>query len=150
MKAITQARLNRSAVFVAFAMLVLAFMAFAVDRTRVSVQADSIPTAVVRTGDIPVDVHATSEIRAARAALLSAAGIPGTLQIVEMLPTGSHVRAGESVVRFDPAEQEYQLEQSRSELAQAEEELQKWSSEPERLASGEPLARGTATSCASF
>jgi HlyD family secretion protein len=86
---------------------------------------DGVPTALARSGDVAVEVHATAEIRAARAALLSAGGVPGTLQIVAMTPTGTRVRAGEPVVRFDPAEQEYQLEQSRSDLAQAEEELQK-------------------------
>jgi multidrug resistance efflux pump len=86
---------------------------------------DGIPTAAVRNGDVTVDVHATAEVRAARAALLSAPGITGTLQIVDITPTGVRVRAGDSVVQFDPAEQEYQLRQSRSELAQAEEDLRK-------------------------
>jgi HlyD family secretion protein len=86
---------------------------------------DGIPTAVVGTGDVTVEVHATAEVRASRAALLSAPGIPGTLQIVEIAQTGVRVRAGDTVVAFDPAEQEYQLAQSRSELAQAEEDLRK-------------------------
>lgn len=103
--------------------------ALAWGRVDASAEPDAIPTAVARTGDIAVEVHATAEIRAARASLLSVAGIPGTLQIVEMVPTGSNVRAGDLVVRFDPAEQEYQLEQSRSELAQAEQELQKLNDE---------------------
>ena len=90
-----------------------------------SAAADGIPTAAVRNGDVIVEVHATAEVRAARAALLSAPGIPGTLQIVEIAPTGAHVRAGDVVVQFDPAEQEHQLAQSRSELAQAEEDLRK-------------------------
>jgi HlyD family secretion protein len=86
---------------------------------------DGIPVAEVRSGDVAVEVHATAEVRAARAALLSAPGIPGTLQIVDIVATGVHVRAGDTVVQFDPAEQEYQLAQSRSELAQAEEDLRK-------------------------
>jgi HlyD family secretion protein len=90
-----------------------------------SPDADGIPTATVRNGDVIVEVHATAEVRAARAALLSAPGITGTLQIVDITPTGVRVRAGDSVVQFDPAEQEYQLRQSRSELAQAEEDLRK-------------------------
>jgi HlyD family secretion protein len=90
-----------------------------------SPDADGVPTSPVRTGDVVVEVHATAEVRAARASLLSAPGIPGTLQIVEIAPTGARVRAGDVVVRFDPAEQEYQLAQSHSELAQAEEDLRK-------------------------
>jgi HlyD family secretion protein len=87
--------------------------------------ADGIPTAAVRNGDVTVEVHATAEVRAARAALLSAPGITGALQIVEIAPTGGRVRAGDTVVQFDPAEQEYQLSQSRSQLAQAVEDLRK-------------------------
>lgn len=86
---------------------------------------NGMPTAEVRTGDVVVEVHATAEVRAARASLLSAPGIPGTLQIVQIMPTGSRARAGDIVVQFDPAEQQYQLAQSRSQLAQAEEELRK-------------------------
>lgn len=84
-----------------------------------------VPTAVARSGDVPVEIYATGEIRAARAALLSAPPSSSTLQIVSMAATGSRVRAGDVVVQFDPAEQQFQLEQSRSELAQAEEELAK-------------------------
>jgi HlyD family secretion protein len=87
--------------------------------------ANGVPTAPVRSGDVAVEVHATAEVRAARASLLSAPGIPGTLQIVDIMPTGARARAGDVVVQFDPAEQMYQLAQSRSELAQAEEDLRK-------------------------
>jgi HlyD family secretion protein len=86
---------------------------------------NGVSTATVRIGDVVVEVHATAEVRAARASLLSAPGVPGTLQIVEIAPTGARVRAGDVIVQFDPAEQEYQLAQSRSELAQAEEDLRK-------------------------
>ena len=90
-----------------------------------STETNGIPTAAVQSGDVTVEVHATAEVRAARASLLSAPGIPGTLQIVDITASGSRVRAGDVVVQFDPAEQEYQLAQSRSELAQAEEDLRK-------------------------
>ena len=125
MSAGRQRRARRLALVIGVAITMLAIGVIAWGRTDVSPTRDEIPTAVARTGDIAVEVHATAEIRAARAALLSAGGVPGTLQIVSMVPTGTHVKAGEPVVRFDPAEQEYQLAQSRSALAQAEEELQK-------------------------
>jgi HlyD family secretion protein len=88
-------------------------------------ESDGIPTAPVSNGDVIVEVHATAEVRAARALLLSAPAVPGTLQIVSIVSTGGRVRPGETVLQFDPAEQEYQLAQSRSQLAQAEEELRK-------------------------
>jgi HlyD family secretion protein len=117
-------RTRAAAGFVALA-LIIGVAAFAWQETQPATNADGIPTAVVRSGDVSVEVHAIAEVRASRAALLSAPGIPGTLQIVSMAATGARVRRGEPVLRFDPAEQEYQLAQSRSELAQAEEELRK-------------------------
>jgi multidrug efflux pump subunit AcrA (membrane-fusion protein) len=120
---------RRLALVTGIAVLALAIGTFAWDRSDPSPLPDDIPTAVARTGDVAVEVHAIAESRAARAALLSAGGIPGTLQIVEMVATGARVRAGDPVVRFDPVEQQYQLEQSRSELAQAEEDLQKLNSD---------------------
>jgi len=125
MSAGRRARRRRLVVAAVAATPLLAIVAFALRGSDAVAQDGAIPTAIARTGDIAVEVHAIAEIRAARAALLSAAGLPGTLQIVEMVPTGTPVRAGDRVIRFDPAEQEYQLEQSRSELAQAEEDLQK-------------------------
>jgi HlyD family secretion protein len=45
------------------------------------------------------------------------------LQIVTLVPTGAAVKAGEVVCQFDPSEQEYNLEQSRFELMQAQQEI---------------------------
>jgi hypothetical protein len=44
---------------------------------------------------------------------------------VKLAETGSAVRKGDVVLEFDPADQQYELEQSRSELAQAEQEIVK-------------------------
>jgi HlyD family secretion protein len=120
---------RRFALVTAIAIPAVAIAALGWDPTDAPPHSGDIPTAIARTGDVAVEVHAVAESRAARAALLSAGGIAGTLQIVEMVSTGTRVRAGDPVVRFDPAEQQYQLEQSRSELAQAEEELQKLNSD---------------------
>jgi HlyD family secretion protein len=110
-------------VIAAAVLVTIGVAAFA--RQEATPDTNGIPTAAVRSGDVVVEVHATAEVRAARASLLSAPGIPGTLQIVQILPTGSRARAGDIVVQFDPAEQQYQLAQSRSQLAQAEQDLRK-------------------------
>jgi hypothetical protein len=47
------------------------------------------------------------------------------LRLVRLAETGTAVRAGDVVMEFDPAEQQYQLEQSRSELEEAEQEIVK-------------------------
>jgi HlyD family secretion protein len=110
-------------VIAAAVLVTIGVAAFA--RQEATPDTNGIPTAAVRSGDVVVEVHATAEVRAARASLLSAPGIPGTLQIVQIMPTGSRARAGDTVVQFDPAEQQYQLAQSRSQLAQAEQDLRK-------------------------
>ena len=49
----------------------------------------------------------------------------GALQITHLLPTGSPVKTGDVVFEFDPSEQQYKLEQNRSDLLQAEQEIAK-------------------------
>jgi HlyD family secretion protein len=82
-----------------------------------------LPTARVARGDLDLSVHTTGELRPGRSAMVVAPSIPGTLQIVELASPGVAVKAGDVIVDFDPSEQEFNLEQSRSELEQAEQEL---------------------------
>jgi HlyD family secretion protein len=84
-----------------------------------------IPTARVRKGAVQVKVHATCELRAARATQLVVPPMGGSAQIVLLATSGQWVNAGEPVVEFDPADQMFQLEQSRFDLAQAEQEIVK-------------------------
>jgi biotin carboxyl carrier protein len=49
----------------------------------------------------------------------------GALQITHLLHTGTPVKKGQIVLEFDPSEQQYKLEQSRSEFEQAEQEITK-------------------------
>jgi multidrug resistance efflux pump len=49
----------------------------------------------------------------------------GALQITRLLHTGAPVKKRDIVFEFDPAEQRYNLEQSRSELRQAQQEIAK-------------------------
>jgi HlyD family secretion protein len=84
-----------------------------------------IPTARVERGDVEIDVFTTGELRAPHSITLMAPPVNGTLQIVSMLSTGTAVRAGDTVVQFDPSEQEYNFEQSESQLKQAEQDIAK-------------------------
>lgn len=86
---------------------------------------DDVPTARVVRGNLKLDVYATGELRAARSLTLTAPPVGGTLRLVKLLDTGAPVRKGDVVMEFDPAEQQYQLEQSRSELEEAEQEIVK-------------------------
>jgi multidrug resistance efflux pump len=87
---------------------------------------DEVPLASVERGDLDLNVNATAELRANRAMVLTAPPVAGgALQITRLLHTGARVKKGDVVFEFDPAEQRYNAEQSRSELLQAEQEIVK-------------------------
>ena len=74
----------------------------------------NIPTARVKRGNLEVRVYTTGELRPARTGMLVAPPVSGTMQIVRLAQSGSHVNEGDVVIEFDPSEQEYNLEQNRS------------------------------------
>ena len=88
-------------------------------------QKTEIPTVRVKRGDIERKVYTTGELRPARSAMLVAPPVSGTLQIVQLAKTGERVKAGDVVIEFDPSEQEYNLEQARSQLLEAEQQITK-------------------------
>lgn len=85
----------------------------------------AIPTTRVKRGSVESRVYTTGELRAARSAILVAPPVGGGLQIVHLAKTGTLVKANDVVIELDPSEQEYNLEQARSELLQAEQEIAK-------------------------
>lgn len=85
--------------------------------------AEQVPTSQVVRSTLRLDVHANGELRAARSVSLSAPPAGGALRLVYLAPTGTSVREGDVVLEFDPADQQYTLEQSRSELAEAEQAI---------------------------
>lgn len=85
---------------------------------------DDIALAGVKRGDLDLKVYTTGELRASHSAVLTAPAIGGgALKITRLLHTGARVRKGDIVIEFDPIEQHYKFEQSRSELLQAEQEI---------------------------
>ena len=76
-----------------------------------------VPTTHPERGDLQVRIYTRGELSANRSVAVSAPGIGGTMQIVHLAPAGSIVRAGDLVVDFDPAEQRYNLDQAKSEIA---------------------------------
>jgi HlyD family secretion protein len=84
-----------------------------------------LPTTRVRRGDVDLKVYIYGELRALHSAMLVAPSVGGTLQIVRLAKTGSWVKKNDIVLEFDPMEQEYNLEQAQSALAQADEQLVK-------------------------
>jgi len=87
---------------------------------------NDIPTGQVKRGDLEMKVYATGELRASHFETMAAPPIGGgSLQITHLLHTGAAVKKGDLVMEFDPAEQLYKLDQNRSELLQAEQEITK-------------------------
>src|SRR5262249_24290590 len=84
-----------------------------------------VPTAHVQHGRVQVTVYTVGDLRASRAAQLTVPPMGGQLQIVRMAETGDAVRAGDAVIEFDSAEQEFNLEQARYDLRLAEQEVVK-------------------------
>ena len=85
-----------------------------------------IPTVRVVREPVEVKVHALGELRPARTAMIVAPPVAGgTLQIVHIVRTGTIVLQGDVVVEFDPSEQEYNLEQSQSQLEEVDQQIRK-------------------------
>lgn len=102
---------------------------------------DEIPLAEVKRGEIDLQVHATAELEASRAIMLTAPAVGGDdLQITRLVRTGEAVKKGDIVIEFDPSEQHYKLEQSRSELLQAEQEITKANADTAVLAAQDKVA----------
>jgi HlyD family secretion protein len=83
------------------------------------------PTTRISRGPLKLTVYATGEIRAGRTATLVVPPAGGTLRLVTLVTTGTSVKAGEIVFEIDPADQVFALEQARSQLAEAEQQIVK-------------------------
>jgi HlyD family secretion protein len=85
----------------------------------------NVPVAPVQRGTVEVTVRTIGEIRATRATQVFAPPVGGALTIVALAPTGSPVKTGDTLVEFDSADQVFALDQARSDLALAEQEIVK-------------------------
>jgi HlyD family secretion protein len=111
---------------VAVVLCAVAGVVAAVRRSSPVAAEDEIPTIRVKRGDFEMKVYARGELRATHSETLTAPPIGGgSLQITRLLHTGAVVKKGDLVMEFDPTEQRYKLDQNRSELLQAEQEITK-------------------------
>ena len=84
-----------------------------------------IPTAVVKRGRLDMKVYTDGELHAKRSVMIVAPSVSGILRIVRLAPTGTHARKDDVIVEFDPSEQEYNLQENRFDLDEAEQEIAK-------------------------
>jgi HlyD family secretion protein len=108
---------------------------------RLAAAGDDIPLGTVKRGTISLEVYATGELQASRTVMITAPSVGGdALQIMRLAHAGETVRKGDSILEFDPSEQNYKLEQNRSELQQAEQETAKANADAAVLAAQDKVA----------
>jgi multidrug efflux pump subunit AcrA (membrane-fusion protein) len=84
-----------------------------------------VPTTRLSRGSIVLSVHMQGDLRAARQMALTAPSVGGNLRILTVVDNGSAVAKDDVIMEFDPADQQYALEQAESELQEAEQEILK-------------------------
>jgi HlyD family secretion protein len=113
----------------------------AVRKASPGADAGDIPTMRVMRGDVEMKVYANGELRASHMEIMTAPPIGGgALQITHLLHTGTAVKKGDLVMEFDPTEQMYKLDQNRSELLQAEQEIVKAKADAEVVTAQDKVA----------
>ncbi len=89
------------------------------------------PIARVRRGDVTFTVTGRGQLQGGSPEVIAAPMAGGDMRIKSIRMTGELVRAGDVVVEFDTAEQEYQLKEAESDLAEAEQQVAKATAEKE-------------------
>ena len=105
--------------------IVAAIGAAAMAVPRLPARTTTVPTTHVAKGPLKLTVHAIGDLRAGRTVTLVTPPVGGMLRLVTLVQTGTTVKSGTPVVEFDPADQQYALEQAKSELEEAEQGIVK-------------------------
>ena len=98
-----------------------------------------VPTAKVIRGPLKLTVYATGELRAGRTMNLVAPPAGGSLRILKLQPTGTSVKKDEVVVEFDPSDQQFAVEQAKSDLEEAQQAIVKMKADNAVTASQDAL-----------
>lgn len=122
---------RRTVVIAALAILATTAAAMVVAVPALPERSGGVPTTRVTRGPLSLNVYAVGEIRAGRTVTMISPAVGGTLRIVQMVPTGIPVKAGDIVMEFDPADQLFALEQAKTDLAEAEQEIVKMKADRE-------------------
>jgi multidrug efflux pump subunit AcrA (membrane-fusion protein) len=119
--------MNRRRIMLAATAVIIvgAIGAAAVAVPRLPARTTTVPTTHVVKGPLKLTVHANGDLRAGRTVTLVAPPVGGMLRLVTLAQTGTTVKSGTTVVEFDPADQQYTLEQEKSDLAEAEQNIVK-------------------------
>ena len=104
----------------------------------------TIPTTAVTRGTLSLTVHGQGDLRAGRTTTLVAPAVGGMLRVVNMLQTGMAVKQGDVIVEFDPTDQQFAVEQARTEVAEADQEIVKMKADAVAQAAQDEVALLTA------
>jgi HlyD family secretion protein len=99
-----------------------------------------IPTAPLQRGRVETRVHAIGDLRAARAMQVAVPPMGGQLTIIALAEPGAPVKAGDVIVEFDAADQEFALEQANFDLKLADQEIVKAQAEAAVQAADDEVA----------
>jgi multidrug resistance efflux pump len=102
------------------------------------------PTARVTKMAMNLTVHASGDLRAGRTMTLVAPPVGGMLRVVQMATTGVSIKSGDIVVEFDPADQQFALNQAKTEVDEAEQEIAKLNADAAAQAAQDQVALLTA------
>ena len=83
-----------------------------------------LPTVVVTRGEFVDTLEIRGEIRPLKSIVLSSPMQSGELQILKLAKSGTMVKPGDVVVRFDPSTLERTIQEKRSEVKQADAEIE--------------------------
>ena len=104
----------------------------------------AIPTARVVKAPLKLTVYASGDLRAGRTQTLMAPPVGGMLRVVQMTTTGATVKKGDTVVEFDPADQQFALNQAKTEVEEAAQEIVKMKADAAAQAAQDQVALLTA------
>ena len=102
------------------AALLVALCAWGIRKARRNSTEDGIPTAKAASGEFAVLVHCRGSLVAGHSIQLAAPIDIQDLQIVWLAPPGSELKAGQTVIRFDPAKTQQELREKKVALDQAQ------------------------------
>jgi multidrug efflux pump subunit AcrA (membrane-fusion protein) len=126
-------------------LLLLAGSGFALHHYRRGQKAVDLPTAKARQGDFLVLVRCRGELGAQRSVQLTAPLDVADLQIVWLAPPGGPVKAGDTVIKFDPSRTQQELKEKTAALHQAQASLDQALAQAKITAEQDKLDQATAT-----
>ena len=103
-----------------------------------------VPTTPVARGSLELSVHMNGELQASHQQQILAPSVGGALRILTLVDTGTEIKKDSTVVEFDPADQEFSLEQAESELLEAEQQIIKRKADTTVQTSGDKVKLLTA------